>query len=204
MNDEPMTAHDQRPRSRTAETILDIAETLIQTRGYSAFSYQDIADALGIRKASIHYHFPSKADLGAAVIDRYSARFAAVLAAIGENPDASSIAILDYYIEPYQQLAETSDRICLCGALAGEMMALPGELRLRVDRFFREHQTWLAGILKRGGERGEFKLDIPAAKMAPLIFAALQGALIVKRTTGETTQFSDVVAGVRSRILAHA
>ena len=204
MNDEPMTAHDQGPRSRTAEAILDVAETLIQTRGFSAFSYQDIADALGIRKASIHYHFPSKADLGAAVIDRYSARFAAVLAAICKDPDTSSMAILDYYIEPYQQLAETSDRICLCGALAGEMMALPEGLRLRVDRFFRAHQTWLAGILKRGGERGEFKRDIPAAKMARLIFAALQGALIVKRTTGETTQFSDVVAGVRSRILAHA
>jgi len=51
-----------------AEEILDLAETLIQTRGYSAFSYQDIADSLGIRKASIHYHFPSKTDLGIAVV----------------------------------------------------------------------------------------------------------------------------------------
>ncbi|MGZ5871264.1 MAG: TetR/AcrR family transcriptional regulator [Bradyrhizobium sp.] len=69
-------------RSETAEEILDVAETLIQTRGYSAFSYQDIADALGIRKASIHYQFPSKIELGVAVINRYSERFRGVLGAI--------------------------------------------------------------------------------------------------------------------------
>ena len=74
-----MTTTATRQRSETAEQILDLAETLIQTRGYSAFSYQDIADALGIRKASIHYHFPSKADLGVAVINRYIDRFDAAL-----------------------------------------------------------------------------------------------------------------------------
>jgi TetR/AcrR family transcriptional repressor of nem operon len=66
---------EPKQRSATAEQILDIAETLIQTRSYSAFSYQDISDALDIRKASIHYHFASKADLGAAVVDRYVERF---------------------------------------------------------------------------------------------------------------------------------
>src|SRR6185295_2042375 len=74
-----------RQRSETAEQILDLAETLIQTRGYSAFSYQDIADSLGIRKASIHYHFPSKTDLGIAVVDRYVARFGGALAAIAAD-----------------------------------------------------------------------------------------------------------------------
>ena len=72
-------------RSETAGQILDLAETLIQTRGYSAFSYQDIADSLGIRKASIHYHFPSKADLGVAVVDRYMARFDGALTAIADG-----------------------------------------------------------------------------------------------------------------------
>ena len=68
------------PRSDTGEQILDRAEALIQTRGYSAFSYQDISEALGIRKASIHYHFPSKTDLGIAVVDRYVERFGTALA----------------------------------------------------------------------------------------------------------------------------
>jgi TetR/AcrR family transcriptional regulator, transcriptional repressor for nem operon len=134
------------PRSGTAEQIIDLAETLIQTRGYSAFSYQDISDALGITKASVHYHFASKTDLGLAVIDRYADRFAAALASIAQNQSNSSMDMLDYYIEPYVQFASTPDRVCLCGALAGEMLALPLELRERVDRFFKAQHRWLTGI----------------------------------------------------------
>src|SRR3974390_2000756 len=112
-----MTKTAPKPRSDTAEQILDLAETLIQTRGYSAFSYQDIADSLGIRKASIHYYFPSKADLGVAVVDRYADRFGAALVAIGQEQSRSSMTMLEFYIEPYLGFARTPDRICLCGAL---------------------------------------------------------------------------------------
>ncbi len=145
-----VTTTAPKPRSETAEQILDLAEALIQTRGYSAFSYQDIADGLGIRKASIHYHFPSKADLGIAVVDRYIARFDTALAEIADDASKSSMAMLDLYVQPYLQFADTPDRVCLCGALAGEMLAMPPELRARVDHFFRTHQLWLARILERG------------------------------------------------------
>src|SRR3974390_1012687 len=91
----------QKQRSDTAEQILDLAETLIQSRGYSAFSYQDIADHLGIRKASIHYHFASKTDLGIAVIDRYAARFGTALEAIAADPSQDAMTMLDHYLEPY-------------------------------------------------------------------------------------------------------
>jgi TetR/AcrR family transcriptional regulator, transcriptional repressor for nem operon len=195
-----MTLSVPRPRSETAEQILDLAEMLIQTRGYSAFSYQDIAEQLGIRKASIHYHFPSKADLGAAVIDRYVARFGAALSAIAADRSQSSMTMLDFYLEPYLEFANTNDRICLCGALAGEILALPTEFRSRVDGFFRTHQAWLADILKRGATRGEFKLLAPATKLARLIFAALQGALLVKRTTGEATELRDVITVIKLQL----
>jgi TetR/AcrR family transcriptional repressor of nem operon len=183
----------QKQRSETAEQILDLAETLIQTRGYSAFSYQDIADRLGIRKASIHYHFPSKTGLGMAVVDRYVARFGAALEAIAADQSQPSMAMLDFYVAPYLEFAGTPDKICLCGALAGEILALPPEFRSRVDGFFRTHQAWLAGILKRGAARGEFRLTAPATKLARFIFAALQGALLVKRTTSEATELRDIV-----------
>ncbi len=194
-----MTTTAPKQRSDTAEQILDLAETLIQTRGYSAFSYQDIADSLGIRKASIHYHFPSKTELGIAVIDRYVSRFGAALAAIAADQSQSSAAMLDYYVEPYVGFART-DRICLCGALAGEILALPPELRSRVDGFFRTHQEWLAGILKRGAARGEFTLSAPPARVARFIFSALQGALLVKRTTGDAAQLRDVITVMRSQL----
>jgi TetR/AcrR family transcriptional regulator, transcriptional repressor for nem operon len=105
-----MTTTAPKQRSETAEQILDLAETLIQTRGYSAFSYQDIADSLGIRKASIHYHFASKAELGVAVVDRYIERFGAGLVAIAADDKQSSMAMLDFYVQPYLQFASTPDR----------------------------------------------------------------------------------------------
>ena len=195
-----MTTTAPKQRSETAEQILDLAETLIQTRGYSAFSYQDVADSLGIRKASIHYHFASKTDLGIAVIDRYVARFAAGLAAISADQSQSSMAMLDYYVEPYVGFGKTPDHICLCGALSGEVLALPPELRTRVDGFFRTHQEWLAGILKRGAARGEFTLVAPPAKVGRFIFSALQGALLVKRTTGDAAQLRDVITVMKAQL----
>src|SRR5712672_907257 len=111
-------------RSRTAEQILDLAEILIQTRGYSAFSYQDISDALGMTKASIHYHFASKTDLGIAVVERYVERFGAALIAIAEDQSQPSMAMLDFYIEPYLKYASTPDQVCLIEALAGEIHPL--------------------------------------------------------------------------------
>lgn len=184
----------------TAEAILDVAESLIQTRGYSAFSYQDIADALDIRKASIHYHFPSKAELGMAVVDRYALRFGGMLDEIVGDPECSSLEMLDRYTQPYLRYARTEDKVCLCGALAGEMMALPSELRTRVARFFRQHQAWLAKIVARGVSRGEFCIEESPERLARLYFAALQGALLVKRTTGDVGQLKDVVAAMRRQL----
>jgi TetR/AcrR family transcriptional repressor of nem operon len=189
-------------RSETAEQILDLAETLIQTRGYSAFSYQDIADSLGIRKASIHYHFPSKADLGIAVVDRYIARFGDALTAIADDQSQSSMTMLDFYVQPYLQFASTPDRVCLSAALAGEMLALPPKVRERVDHFFRTHQVWLTKILERGVTRGEFTLAAPASKVARFVFGALQGALLVKRTTNDLTQINDVIAVMKLQLAA--
>ncbi len=192
----PPTTHS----TDTADQILDLAEQLIQTRGYSAFSYADIATALGIRKASIHYHFASKTALGIAVLDRYVERFATALAAILADEERSAMSLIDFYTEPYLQFAKSPDMVCLCGALAGEMMALPPELRTRVDQFFREHQAWLAGILKRGVERGEFRLAATPAKTARLILGALQGALLVKRTTQDASQLRDVIAVIKAQL----
>ena len=195
-----MPANAAPARSKTAEQILDLAETLIQTRGYSAFSYQDIADQLGIRKASIHYHFSSKSLLGLAVVDRYAKRLSSALDAIAADADQSSMAMLDRYVAPYIELARTPDKVCLCAALAGEMLALPDELRQRVDRFFKQHQAWLAGILQRGVERGEFALATDADKMARLVFGALQGALLVKRTTADAAQLHDVITALKAQL----
>lgn len=195
-----MTPPRTKPAANTSKQILDLAENLIQTLGYSAFSYQDLSAALGITKPSIHYHFPSKAELGTAVIERYAARFREALAAIEQQQSISSMAMLERYFEPFLQFSKTPNKVCLCGALAGEMMALPPRMHDRADRFFKDHQAWLASILKRGAERGEFRMSAPVAKTARMIFSALQGALLVKRTTGDASEVRDVVAAIKSQL----
>src|ERR671936_2806695 len=95
-----MAQRRQRGNADTPARILDIAERLVQSRGFNGFSYADIAAELGITKASLHYHFAGKAELGEALIDRYASRFADALRAIsGEEGDAH--AKLDAYANLY-------------------------------------------------------------------------------------------------------
>src|SRR5688572_32720732 len=106
------------PMNEAAEAILDIAEQLAQTRGYNGFSYADIAARLGVTKASLHYHFASKAELGRALIARYHEVFGAALDAIDLRPVQPPVK-LQQYVELYDGVMR-NDRMCLCGMLAAE------------------------------------------------------------------------------------
>jgi hypothetical protein len=112
------------------------------------------------------------------------------------------MAMLDYYVQPYLQFASTPDRVCLSSAVAGEMLALPPQMRERVDYFFRTEQLWLTKILERGVARGEFTLAAPASKVARFVFGALQGALLVKRTTDDASQLNDVITVMKLQLAA--
>jgi TetR/AcrR family transcriptional regulator, transcriptional repressor for nem operon len=197
-----MPAPTPQPRSKTAEEILDIAEFLIQTRGYSAFSYQDISVKLGIRKASIHYHYPTKAELGCAVVERYVSTFEQALAQMESDPAKSSKDIFEFFTQPFFAFADTPDRICLCGALAGEILALPLAMREMVDNFFVRQQAWLTRLLKRGLADGSFQFSLSSTKMARTIFGALHGALLVKRATGHANALRDVVSVINAQLTA--
>src|SRR5579862_8457330 len=132
----------------TADRILDIAEGLVQTRGFNGFSYADVAAELGITKASLHYHFASKADLGEALITRYSERFLAALNEI-DHDLGTAAAKLDAYAALYADVAR-GRRMCLCGMLAAEYQTLPDPIREDVVTFFNDNETWLAAVLQQG------------------------------------------------------
>lgn len=171
---------------------------LIQTRGFNAISYQDIADEVGIRKASIHHHFRTKFDLGRAVIERYRHQAREM---IGAASSLTPTEQLTAYFGPYRMFSETDDMVCLCGALAGEFLALPSAMRDEVRRFFDEHQKWLEMVLRAGKDSGEFTLAGDPREEARLFFSALQGALLVKRTSGDVNQIESVIAGLMRRII---
>src|SRR6476469_1066447 len=111
----------------TATRILDSAESLVQVRGFNGFSYADVAAELAITKASLHYHFPGKAELGRALIARYGERFAAALAGI-DAAGGSAHAKLRAYTDIYGAVLR-GRRMCLCGMLAAEYLTLPEPMR---------------------------------------------------------------------------
>ncbi len=176
----------------TAERILDIAERLVQTRGFNNFSYGDIAGELGITKASLHYHFPGKAELGQALIARYNERFSGALNRIDEDlPDAR--AKLEAYTALYADVLR-GERMCMCGVLAAEYQTLPEPMQLAVIDFFDENQRWLAQLLTAGSEEGTLSVVGSVEDVAQGILSTLEGAMLVARPYGDLRRF-DAAAG---------
>lgn len=184
----------------TADRILDAGQELIQTGGFSAMSFQDIASEVGIRKPSIIHHFPTKAELGVAIIRRYRDTFAAQLQQISEDPAKSSWDALEFYFSPYLFLASTPDKVCLCGALAGEIPVLPEVMRVEVKQFIEAHQRWLEEILREGVERGELVLIDSPQSLSRIIFNSLQGSLLVRRSTGDVSQLKEIINAMRKLV----
>lgn len=176
----------------TAQRILDVAEQLVQRRGFNGFSYANIAVELGITTASLHYHFPSKAELGAALITRYAERFADALEEIdGRVGDAR--AKLDAYAGLYADVLRAK-RMCLCGILAAEYETLPMPMRESVVRFFDDNEAWLVGVLGRGRSDGTLSFSGSPRDAAQTILSGLEGAMLVARPYGDLARFDSAAA----------
>jgi TetR/AcrR family transcriptional repressor of nem operon len=182
-----MALKRDRDHTDTATRILDSAERFVQRRGFNGFSYADVAAELGITKASLHYHFAGKAELGQALVERYAARFAAALEAIdAEGGDAP--AKLAAYSRIYADVLREK-RMCLCGMLAADYDTLPDPMRDAVVRFFDHNETWLAGIFDQGNAEGSLRVDGSAGEAAQALVGGLEGAMLVARPYGELARF---------------
>jgi TetR/AcrR family transcriptional regulator, transcriptional repressor for nem operon len=182
----------------TASRALDVAEALVQKRGFNDFSYADVAAELGITTASLHYHFPSKAELGVALIQRYSGRFAAALAKIDEQQgDAPSR--LSAFAELYEEVMRRG-RMCLCGMLASDFETLSEAMQSEVRKFFEDTETWLSRVLESGREDGSLRFTGAASDVASLIVAGLEGAMLVAKPYGDVSRFhrtaAQLIAGI--------
>lgn len=174
----------------TAERILDVAEELVQTRGLNAMSYADISASIGIRKASLHYHFATKDDLVRALIERYSARFFAALDSLTAEVD-DPVRRLHGYAEVYASVLERG-RMCLCGMLASDFETLSDDARHSVEQFFERNVDWVESVVaeaKRGG-RAPAGTDPRAA--AETIVAGLEGAMLVSRPLPGAQRFRTI------------
>ena len=178
-----MSDSDEAPtdRSPTAARILDVAERLFQRRGYNAVSYADLAAELGLTTAAIHYHFPSKDDLGQAVVARYRRVNAKQRAAIRTETSALR-ARLQRYAELYAGVLADGG-MCLCGVLAADEATLPEPVRREVRGFFDDQTDWLTSILAEDTDGGA-GLDGCASprQVADLLLSTIEGAMLTHRS----------------------
>jgi len=171
----------------SARRILDVAERLVQTRGFNGFSYADIAEALDVTKASLHYHFPSKADLGRRLIERYEQAFLKVLKGI----DAAAAAPrekLRRYARIYADVLR-DNRMCLCGMLASDYATLPKAMKDEVRHFFDENEQWLVAVLEQGRKSSALQFKGSPLDLARVIVGSLEGAMMLARSYGEPARF---------------
>jgi TetR/AcrR family transcriptional regulator, transcriptional repressor for nem operon len=186
--------------SSTASRVLDTAERLVQVRGFNGFSYADIAAELQITKASLHYHFATKADLGEALINRYSTRFSAALAEVDATGTAAP-AKLAAYAKLYADVL-SEQRMCLCGMLAAEYPTLPRPMQTAVVGFFDHNERWLEAVLEQGRGEGSLAFTGPASDTARMIISGLEGAMLVTRPYGDPGRFQVAAASLLASLTA--
>jgi TetR/AcrR family transcriptional repressor of nem operon len=185
----------------TSSKVLDVAERLVQINGFNGFSYADVAAELALTKASLHYHFSSKAALGEALIARYAERFAEALARIdaegSRGPDK-----LRAYVGLYAAVLR-EQRMCLCGMLAAEYQTLPEPMRDAVVRFFDANEAWLARVLEAGAADGSLSFAGSTEDTARLIISGLEGAMLVARPYDDAARFEAAADQLLANLLAH-
>lgn len=169
----------------TKTAILDAAQELIQRSGANAMSYRDISEAIGIRKASIHHHFPTKDVLLAALIERYTVYFLNLVDSIVESKKDPAAKLRAYAGLFEATLSEgKQDKACLCGMLGAELSTLRSPAAAGVKRFFRENEARLIRVLEEGKKQGQFLYRGETKLVAAMIFSLLEGGALVSRAEG--------------------
>ena len=185
------------PDTRTQ--ILDIAERLLQQRGFNAFSYQDIATELGIRKASLHYHFPSKADLGAALAERHANRALGALQGV-DDLNLSVWQQLDAFFKPFIDLANSCELMCVGGILASEYSTLPAPMQDRMNEFFTIIHTWLTRVLSQGRDSGQLFFGAEPSVKADAIIATLEGSILLAKTRKDAAFIQPLIQDIKASL----
>jgi len=176
----------------TAQQILDVAQDLVRSRGYSAFSFADISERVGIRKASIHYHFFSKEELTKELVNRYRTTFQQKLKQIDLSNSNPQVKLRQFLLLYRQGLNQC--QMCLCGILSAEMAVLPASVQAEVRMFFSETQTWLKDLMQVGESMGCLQPRLSSEHEASLFLASVQGAQLIARAAEESELTFDRIA----------
>jgi TetR/AcrR family transcriptional repressor of nem operon len=185
----------------TANRIIEAGRQLIMRRGYSGFSYADVADAIDIRKASIHHHFPAKTDLVIAVLNDWRETFDADMVLL-EASGADALAQLRAYIGHWERcIADDTAPFCVAGMLGAELPSLPEEVAKEVKAFFDNLTAWLEQVLESGVKNDLFKLSSSVQTEAATLVSLVYGAMLAARAYGNVALFKDVTDSAVERLV---
>lgn len=186
----------------TADDILACARTLVTAGGYNGFSYADIAEVVGIRKASIHHHFPSKVDLVRTLVHRYREDAKAGFDAL-ERTASDPRDQLASYVGYWQNcIGDASDPFCVCALLASELPALPPAVAAEVRLHFETLSAWLTSAFERGVAQGIFQVSSDPRVEAELFIATVHGGMLSARAAGDPKLFELITTALLHRLTA--
>ena len=177
---------------QTQDAILNYAEKACRSRGFDAFSFADAADHVGIRKASVHHHFPTKADLAVSMIDRYCAQLDASICEIEERRPRAAAQLRDW-VKLYRTALGAGDSLCLCVAMSAHRESLPREAIERVNAFNRMSIDFLARLFERGKkDRSIRNVGWPKDEAASAL-ALVEGAQLIARAARRPALFDNAL-----------
>ncbi|CAG9167285.1 TetR/AcrR family transcriptional regulator [Cupriavidus respiraculi] len=187
--------------SPRATEIAEHARQLLAVGGYNGFSYADLSERVRIGKASIHHHFPGKADLVLTVVMRHRQQSSEGLAAlqrhVGDDPLAQLKAYADYWA---QCIRDGSSTMCICAMLAAESPMIPAEIAAEVQGYFQDLTAWIAGVLERGERKGQIRLQRDALVEAQTFMSTVHGAMLTARALGDAEVFRTITHAAIDRL----
>jgi TetR/AcrR family transcriptional regulator, transcriptional repressor for nem operon len=184
-----------RQEGDTRSKIMDLGEKLLLKKGFNGFSYADIAASLGIKNASIHYHFPGKSDLGIAIIGRARQRFGN-WSTSRETAALGDWEMLDSFFQIYRHYLTRSDSVCLSGALETDFSTLPRAMQEETRGLVNDLLTWMEKFLDEGRQRRTFSFPGSPRDQAIIVLAVMQGGLQMNRVV-DPAIFEQAVSQVR-------
>jgi len=192
---------DSQPQySPKALEIIQRTNELIALGGYNSFSYADIAELVGVRKASIHHHFPAKSDLVKATVALHREATRRGLQSVDELT-ADPLERLVTYSRFWAQCIERSNPpICICALLAAELPAIPADVAKEVKGHFRDLHAWVTTNMEEGKSKGIMQLtDSPSAE-ASVFMASIHGAMLAARAVGDASLFWEIAKQSTKRL----
>lgn len=183
----------------TKARLLESAERIVRERGYNGFSYADLAQEVGIRTASIHYHFRAKSDLALALIERYAERIAAGLAELSKAAPTGAHQIAGY-VGVYRDALRQGSSLCLCVSLSADAESLEPTALSALEAFHRSGIAWLTQAYALAAEDGSIeRVGVPASEAAATL-ALVEGAQLVGRASRSVEPFDAAVMQLRARL----